>query len=386
MTQRDLLGLVELCYAAVARRDGWAEFAAALGAAFASPVAAIATVVRQPDGIDWAVAHGIAPAVLGAAVEHALEDPRAPLYERLRPGQGYVYDDFNGHDIGAVKRTDYYRLVLQPMDTLWAMAARLDEGRELEGLISVHRPERASRYTGADLRDLEVLSRHVGRARRLQLDMHVAEVQAIAHAQLLDRLSIGLVILAAGGRVLQLNAAARRIVGVDDGLTVRGARVRIADPAAAARFEALMAMAARGQLDGVGGVLAVARPSGLPAYALSLVRCFAELSAVFGSDSLVLVSISDPVAVPGLDAAVLRSLWSLTAAEAQVAIALASGIDVDEVAQRQGIAVSTVRVHLRKVMAKTGTRRQSELVRLILAGPGLLPGDPAAGPPPALSP
>ena len=63
-------------------------------------------------------------------------------------------------------------------------------------------------------------------------------------------------------------------------------------------------------------------------------------------------------------------MWDLTAAEAQLALALADGATLEEVASRSRISPETARVHLKRVLAKSGTHRQSELVRLILTGPG----------------
>jgi DNA-binding CsgD family transcriptional regulator len=40
------------------------------------------------------------------------------------------------------------------------------------------------------------------------------------------------------------------------------------------------------------------------------------------------------------------------------------------VAAKAGITVETARFHLKRVMAKTGVRRQTELVRLMLSLPG----------------
>ena len=72
----------------------------------------------------------------------------------------------------------------------------------------------------------------------------------------------------------------------------------------------------------------------------------------------------------GVDATMLRRLWDLTAAEAQLALALADGATLEEIASRTGISQETARVHLKRTLAKSGTHRQSELVRLILTGPG----------------
>lgn len=61
----------------------------------------------------------------------------------------------------------------------------------------------------------------------------------------------------------------------------------------------------------------------------------------------------------------LRSLFDLTGTEARVARHLAGGKSVDEIAEKNGVAVSTVRSHLKKIMEKTGCSRQAEIVALM---------------------
>jgi DNA-binding CsgD family transcriptional regulator len=62
----------------------------------------------------------------------------------------------------------------------------------------------------------------------------------------------------------------------------------------------------------------------------------------------------------------IRGLFDLTPREAAVAAALARGQDVAAAARHLGIAPGTTRNHLKAVFLKTGTRRQGELVSLIL--------------------
>ncbi|HWV61154.1 MAG TPA: LuxR C-terminal-related transcriptional regulator [Sphingopyxis sp.] len=49
-------------------------------------------------------------------------------------------------------------------------------------------------------------------------------------------------------------------------------------------------------------------------------------------------------------------------------MALAGGGSLVEAADRLGIAHNTARSHLRSIFAKTGARRQSQLVHLLHAG------------------
>ena len=49
---------------------------------------------------------------------------------------------------------------------------------------------------------------------------------------------------------------------------------------------------------------------------------------------------------------------------------LLEGLEISEAAGQMSMAVETARSHLKRIMAKTGTRRQVELMRLMLSLPG----------------
>jgi DNA-binding CsgD family transcriptional regulator len=65
----------------------------------------------------------------------------------------------------------------------------------------------------------------------------------------------------------------------------------------------------------------------------------------------------------------LRQIYGMTAGEALVAERLIAGESPEQVATVLAIKVSTVRVHLAALFRKTQTRRQPELVRVLLSLP-----------------
>ena len=67
-------------------------------------------------------------------------------------------------------------------------------------------------------------------------------------------------------------------------------------------------------------------------------------------------------------AAVLETLYDLTHAEAELVRLIAEGNSLDQVAAIRGVTMNTVRSQLKQVFSKTETRRQGELVHLVLAG------------------
>jgi DNA-binding CsgD family transcriptional regulator len=77
---------------------------------------------------------------------------------------------------------------------------------------------------------------------------------------------------------------------------------------------------------------------------------------------------------PGRDVAVrsdhLRDELGLTRAEAALALEILAGQGLQVAAGRLQITLTTARTHLAHIFEKTGTRRQAEVVRLILQSAG----------------
>lgn len=58
-------------------------------------------------------------------------------------------------------------------------------------------------------------------------------------------------------------------------------------------------------------------------------------------------------------------LYGLTPAEARLALGLLQRDTPADYAERHQLSLATVKTHLRNLFAKTGTRRQADLMRLL---------------------
>ena len=76
--------------------------------------------------------------------------------------------------------------------------------------------------------------------------------------------------------------------------------------------------------------------------------------------------ITDPEATVDLRRRQLGEDFGLTPAEAAVAVEVLEADGLQAAAGRLGISLATARTHLAHVFDKTGTRRQAQLVRLLL--------------------
>lgn len=88
--------------------------------------------------------------------------------------------------------------------------------------------------------------------------------------------------------------------------------------------------------------------------------------------STIVLLVSDPEASLSYPRDILRKLYGLTRAEAELAALLANGYSLQDAQRRLGLQMETIRSRLKGVFAKTGTGRQAELVRLLLTSSATL--------------
>lgn len=194
-----------------------------------------------------------------------------------------------------------------------------------------------------------------------------AEPASQAAAAALDRLQLGVLLTGGNGRVLLSNHSAKGMLARADGLALNAGFLHAADAPTQAALRKLLC-----EDPGRGGALAVSRPSLLRPYAL-LVTPLGPGSEPHGAVKAVFLS--DPEGDNATGAETLQRLYGLTPSEANLAVELLQGQSLEEGAAALGILVSTARTHLKHIFAKTATRRQSELVRLLLSGPVQLRAD-----------
>lgn len=72
-----------------------------------------------------------------------------------------------------------------------------------------------------------------------------------------------------------------------------------------------------------------------------------------------------PAVDPSEAALRVAPLLGLTRAETEVALAITEGATIAEVAEARGVSVHTIREQVKSALAKTGARRQSDLVRMV---------------------
>ena len=192
-----------------------------------------------------------------------------------------------------------------------------------------------------------------------------AESSAVSRGMgaILDHLPHGVVFLDRTLKVLFANRPARALLSADAPIRVgRDQRLRVMDVDESRLLGALITATLRGEMEESARALLIGGKSAQP---------LAVMVATIGHDGATLF-INAPHAPPSVDRSVLESLYGLTPAESRLVALLTRGLTLDAIAKRANLSPHTLRTQLKQIFRKSGTSRQSELIKLILTGPAVI--------------
>jgi DNA-binding CsgD family transcriptional regulator len=230
-------------------------------------------------------------------------------------------------------------------------------------IVTMQGRARQPPYSDDDVTAFRRLAKHVERALVLTVRLLEAEAAQLALADALARLSCGVFLLDGAGAVVFGNAASQRALGGD--LALRDERLDVRGAARDA-FAEMMRRATEGiaAVETVRPILAEG-PDGkrLLLHALPM-RIDDVRQAAFVSTRACVMAIELDPSQP-VDPAVLRDVLGLTLGEARLASSIGAGRSPRQAASDLNITEETARTILKRVFAKTGISKQSELAVLV---------------------
>ena len=362
--------LLDCLYEAPLEPKGWASFVRTLECSLDGSVAMLCMPTPSNEVPGWLVAPSLdLEFVESYAQTWFRSDPWLREANALSVGDVIVREGWVGGE--PLIETSFYREWMQPQGLL--------PDPLLGGVVDrdAHRPSSLIRvFQRSDTRPgklapglLRALMPHLRRALR----MHFASVRLAAERDALataaERLPLGLILIDRRYRVHVTNRCAERLLAQRDGIVLDRDGLHATRPEDEARLRRVLADAFEGtQRLEAGGALLLERSAGRRPLRASVSRV--PSGGRDGSEAaLAVVFVSDPEAEVELPADVLSRFHALTGAESALVRELANGRSLREAAGRLKITEGTARQRLVQVFEKTGTGRQSALVRLVLTGP-----------------
>jgi DNA-binding CsgD family transcriptional regulator len=270
-----------------------------------------------------------------------------------------VADDFDFITAEEMERHPYYQEFLRPFNLKYFAGVKMTAGDDL-WCVSIQRSPQQGPFAADEKRELAALSQQLSSAAALARALGFASANAAMEAFEVSGSAVAL--LNRRGEVLRLNDPAKVMMSAE----VRIVQKRIVwqDKEATATLDRalhvlLWAAAASALMPPVSLPRRGRRP--ILAYPLKLSSVSASVLADCQA-LLVFVDLEKRVRPPQ---EVLHSTFALTAAEARLAIRLASGAPLEVVAGELRISKETARTQLKSIFQRTGVHRQSELVGLL---------------------
>ena len=246
----------------------------------------------------------------------------------------------------------------------WFAAMNLASHGRSSIILELQRPACSKPFSGREIETLRRLRPHLREAANMAL--HLADVHHDGLLAAFRTFHCGAILLDWRGRVLRLGAMVEFLMRT--ALMVRGngtLRARACESDAA--LQQLIGSAidcGERAAPGPPGVVSIARAGAPPllVHAVALPQSGADR---FKPARAVLL-LAEPEAKGTPQPPDLYQMFGLTNSEAATVVALVHGHNPREIAKTRRIGYTTVRTHLRSAFAKTGTRRQAELVALVL--------------------
>lgn len=298
-----------------------------------------------------------------------------------RPDLRIVYDSMLGMSEAELNRDPVYDWFRQN-GLRYFIAANLGETDDYHLLTSLQRTPGQGHVQRQDIELYEQLVPHISLAVRTAQVIGSLKSHWRFGASMLDSMPQAVYGVGRQGRVVFANATGEALLRSNDGLSLKGGVLMAARADDSRRLQQLIGQAITAATDGsngpAGGWLRIPRPSGRLPFAVLISPVISQaLHEICRNEGLIaaqgpsaMVIIHDQEIRRNFDEKVLRTLYGLTPTEARIAVLVSRGLNTDDVASQFGIAVATVRVHLRSIYRKLGIKDRGELIALatILSG------------------
>jgi DNA-binding CsgD family transcriptional regulator/PAS domain-containing protein len=364
-----LLAVIEIMYDAALDQTLWPRALQVLTDYTGSQAATFWTLDGSPQPtLPLLITYNFDPAFMREYLNGMVPEDPTVQYLVRHPKQPIVHDGLFITE-REKDRLLYYDWHGRNSDTRYRMVGQARPAGGVQAGVALHRTRRAGRFEPRDLERFAFIYNHLARA--LAIGVRLGSLGALQQctASVLDSNPAAILFLNSERRIVYANRSAEGLRAGSDGIRLANDRLVIAHRADQTQLNALIASIVRGSkaMTGRGGLMRVIRPSGKRPYAVLVTPAGGNFPALAELRPSVLVVITDPDAVSPLPKDRLRSAFLLTDAEAQLAALIAAGDELRVAATKLGIQYGTARVRLAQIFQKTETRRQGELVRVLLA-------------------
>lgn len=382
--QSQLLSLIELIYQGATDISRWPAIVEGISQWMGASTCGLLTPWHTPDNGGLLITHGLSQQSNELwATKYCLHDIWA---------QQAI--EKNVLTTGNVVRDQELVPEQEFLDSIWykEFLSKLGLGRLISGIIfspqdadtlpvvcSCMRPFEHP-FSADDAQKMRVLLPHLSRSVGVMFRLREAEFTQASTLSALDRITQGVLLFDRNGCLTFLNATAKRLIKLKDGLSLRSRNGNgNGNPSElVASTEKISGQLAEAIKEAISpdilstrhfsSAVVIPRPSGNSPFVIN----FSSLSntnvlGLANSHPRAIAFIHNCAAAVRLNGSLLKDAYGLTEAEIRTAELLVNGCSIEEAAQELEVSVNTVKTQLRQLHDKTRINNRAKLVKLLLS-------------------
>lgn len=281
-------------------------------------------------------------------------------YHQLREGRAYTLAELL--DISDHRDHQYFADFLAPMGWNWVRMIRFTEPGGVSAWLSIVRDQRD--FSAGTSALLEAMCPHLRRALSSYLAIERERFRANVTAGAMQRLNFGWFGIDADGRITGANDRAELLLAQSSYLRRDGhGRLYAPQPAVHLQLCEAIETCAQNRSTRPRAIQISADP-----WVELLIVPVEDRPASASAVPVAIAYIQDARHASADNHEQISELFGLTTSEARLALAMSRGMSIAQAASALGFTLETTRTYSKKIYAKTGTRGQADLIRLMLGG------------------
>jgi DNA-binding CsgD family transcriptional regulator len=271
-------------------------------------------------------------------------------------------------DYQEFRETRFFKEWAWPQGLVDSAVAVIDRSLTSIALFGVFRHERNGVADEEMFRRMRLLIPHIRRAVLIGQVIDIETTQAETFADTLNGISAGMFLADETGRIVHANLSGHAMLAAGDVLRAPGGRLVARDAQSDQSLREVLLLAGSG--DAAVGTKGISMPltsqSG-PLYVAHILPLTSGARGQVGASHVAVAALfvhQAGIAQPS-PPEILAKTFKLTPTELRVLLAIVQVGGVPETAEALGIGEATVKTHLHRLFAKTGSSQRADLVKLV---------------------
>ncbi len=311
------------------------------------------------------------PKAIKFAYNHGLGklDPGLRLMKDLPTGKTYeILGPIERHGHAPI----FQKMLLEPIGIRYVHGFNIVNESDWQVAIGLHRGNEAQAFTEQEMSLLEDLHPHFERSIKIQKEFTRLRMHRTALTAGLANITLGIILLDQDGCLLYANPVALMIVENHPAINLTKSGIYATNPAQNNEIQKAIHEVTHQENNTDTYSLGLRHPDIEHPLAITIaahqeVEYDKDAEWISEPNNTAVIYLSDPSAKTQVSPEALQKRYSLTKAEALVAISIANGLPIKQIARIKQVSLSTVKSQVKQIFQKTGVGRQSELVRLVLS-------------------